>query len=277
MATPPVEMQSPPPQQAAGTSGLAVAGLVLAFVFAPVGLVLSLIALGQTGPGKRGGRGLAIAGSIISALSMALGIALIAAIAGGTSDAIDEVDSSLQELEQEVAEAAEAPPEPEPAAAEAEAEAEAEVEVEVEAAEPVEPEAEASDLIAIGSPATDGEFTFTVTRVERVGTTIGEDFLEETAQGEFVIVYVDVTNTGTEARTLSSSDQVLYDDQDRQFEASSAIFALPDADKAFLENINPGNTVTDAPLLFDVPPGAVLDRIELHDVFFSPGVLVSLR
>lgn len=263
MATPPVEMQSPPPpQQAAGTSGLAVAGLVLAFIFAPVGLVLSLIALGQTGPGKRGGRGLAIAGSIISALSMAIGIALIAAIAGGTSAAIDEVDSSLQELEQEVADAAEAPPEPEPAAAEA---------------EPAEAEAEASDLIAIGSPATDGEFTFTVTRVERPGTTIGEDFLEETAQGEFVIVYVTVTNTGNEARTFSSSGQILYDDQDRQFEPSSAIFALPDADKAFLENINPGNTVTDAPLLFDVPPGAVLDRIELHDVFFSPGVLVSLR
>lgn len=59
--------------------------------------------------------------------------------------------------------------------------------------------------------------------------------------------------------------------------SSSAVFSLPDADKAFLENINPGNTVTDAPLLYDVPPGTVLDRIELHDAFFSEGVDVSLR
>lgn len=129
----------------------------------------------------------------------------------------------------------------------------------------------------VGTPVTDGEFTFVVTGVERPGNTIGEDPFTETAQGEFVVVRVDVTNSGTEARTLSSSDQYLFDDQGRKFEASTAIFALEDADKTFLEEINPGNVVTGAPLLFDVPAGVVLDRIELHDVFYSPGVSVSLR
>ncbi len=148
-----------------------------------------------------------------------------------------------------------------------------------EAASPAEasPTPEPADVPGVGGPVTDGEFTFVVTGVERLGATIGEGPFSETAQGEFVIIRVDVTNSGTEARNLSSSDQYLYDDQGRKFEASTAIFALEDADKTFLEAINPGNTVTGAPLLFDVPAGVVLDRIELHDVFYSPGVSVSLR
>jgi hypothetical protein len=59
----------PPPQQ--GTSGLAIAGLILAFLVAPLGFILSLIAVFRTGSGRRKGRGLAITGIIISVLIMA--------------------------------------------------------------------------------------------------------------------------------------------------------------------------------------------------------------
>jgi hypothetical protein len=128
----------------------------------------------------------------------------------------------------------------------------------------------------IGSPVRDGKFEFVVTRVERPGNTIGESFTRQTAQGEFVIVYVNVTNIGDKAQTLSSSGQVLINDKGQKFEPSSAIFSLPNADKVFLENINPGNVVTDAPLLFDVAPGTVLSEIELHDSIFSGGVTVKL-
>ena len=79
-----------------------------------------------------------------------------------------------------------------------------------------------------------------------------------------------------EARTLDSSSQYLYDADGRKYETSSAIFTLPDYDKAFLQNINPGNTVTDAPLLYDVPDGFVPTSIELHDSPFSGGVTVAL-
>lgn len=129
----------------------------------------------------------------------------------------------------------------------------------------------------IGSKVRDGKFEFTVTGVERPGKTIGESFFEETAQGEFIIIRVDITNIGDEAQTLTSSSQVLYNDKGQKFEPSSAIFALEDSSKFFLETINPGNTVTGAPLLFDVAPGTVLDKIELHDSFFSGGVEVSLK
>jgi len=58
-----------PPRR--GTSGLAIAGLILAFLLAPIGFILSLIAVFKTGKGRSGGRGLAVAGVIVSALIIA--------------------------------------------------------------------------------------------------------------------------------------------------------------------------------------------------------------
>jgi hypothetical protein len=69
---------APAPQQ--GTNGLAVAGLILAFLIAPIGFILSLIALIQTGKRRQKGRGLAIAGVIVSVLAMASTITIIAVV-----------------------------------------------------------------------------------------------------------------------------------------------------------------------------------------------------
>lgn len=66
--------QPTPPEQQQGTSGLAVAGFILAIFVAPLGFILSLIAIFKTGPGRRKGRGLAIAGLIISVLLIATGV-----------------------------------------------------------------------------------------------------------------------------------------------------------------------------------------------------------
>jgi hypothetical protein len=65
-----------PPPAPEKTSGLAIAGLIFAFLIAPLGFVLSLIAIAKTGAGKAKGRGLAIAGTIISVLAM-IGWALL--------------------------------------------------------------------------------------------------------------------------------------------------------------------------------------------------------
>jgi hypothetical protein len=62
---------APPPPAQPGVSGLAIAGLILAFLVAPIGFILSLIAVFKTGAGRAKGRGLAIAGIIISVLIMA--------------------------------------------------------------------------------------------------------------------------------------------------------------------------------------------------------------
>ena len=73
---------APPPQQ--GTSGLAIAGLILAFLVAPVGFILSLIAVFKTGNGRSKGRGLAIAGIIVSVVIIGGVSALVAAAVNST-------------------------------------------------------------------------------------------------------------------------------------------------------------------------------------------------
>jgi hypothetical protein len=142
--------------------------------------------------------------------------------------------------------------------------------------EPTQAEPEPDVDAGIGDTVHDGQFDFVVTEVEPPVETVGEDIMAEDAQGQFIVVRVTVTNVGDEARTLDSSSQYLYDAEGRRYETSSAIFVLPDYDKTFLENVNPGNTVEDAPLLYDVSEGFVSASIELHDSPFSGGVTVAL-
>lgn len=128
----------------------------------------------------------------------------------------------------------------------------------------------------IGDPVRDGKFEFVVREVERKSS-VGKSFLKEKAQGEFVIVYVDVANIGDEPQTLDASSQVLLDEQGREFSTSDAIFSVKNADRVFLENINPGNKVAGAPLVFDVPVGTKVSAAELHDSPFSDGIEVKLN
>jgi hypothetical protein len=65
---------------AAGYNVLAIVGFILAFVFNIAGLVVSLIALSKIKKTGERGRGLAIAGVIISIASIIFGIIYIAVI-----------------------------------------------------------------------------------------------------------------------------------------------------------------------------------------------------
>jgi hypothetical protein len=74
----------PAPPQQRGFSGLAITGFILAFLIAPIGFILSLIAIFMTGAAKARGRGLAIAGLIISLIIMGGGIAIGVALSKST-------------------------------------------------------------------------------------------------------------------------------------------------------------------------------------------------
>ena len=79
--------QTPPPAPQQKTSGLAIAGLILAFLVAPVGFIISLIAVFKTGAGRAKGRGLAIAGVIVSLLI--IGGAITAGVLVANSTVLD--------------------------------------------------------------------------------------------------------------------------------------------------------------------------------------------
>ena len=69
------------PQPSGGTNGLAIASLVLAFFCSLAGLICGIVALNQIRERPQEGRGLAIAGIIISSLSIVGAIAYLAATA----------------------------------------------------------------------------------------------------------------------------------------------------------------------------------------------------
>jgi len=128
----------------------------------------------------------------------------------------------------------------------------------------------------IGETYRDGKFSFTVTKVKKGVRRVGNEYLGQTAQGQFVLVYVTVRNTGDRARTFDAGNQKLIDTSGREFQADSeAVIAMGEESKSFLEEINPGNGVNGI-LVFDVPRDVKIKSIELHDSMFSGGVTVPL-
>lgn len=127
----------------------------------------------------------------------------------------------------------------------------------------------------VGTAVRDGQFEFTVTKVEKGVASVGPDFLEEKAQGQFVLVHVTVKNVGTKPQTLVDSVQKLRDGQGREFTTDSTAAIVIKGNDVIFNEINPGNTVTGT-LVYDMPKDAKPASIELHDSMFSGGVTVAL-
>ena len=77
-------MYPPPPPQNRGTSVLAVIGFIFSFCGGPLGFILSLVAIFQTGRDRKKGRGLAVAGVVISLVMMAGSTAAYIALSNST-------------------------------------------------------------------------------------------------------------------------------------------------------------------------------------------------
>jgi hypothetical protein len=139
-----------------------------------------------------------------------------------------------------------------------------------------EKEEKKEKVAKIGDPVRDGKFEFTVTKVKCGVAKVGSDLINEKAQGQFCLVTVTVKNIGKEPQHFSDSNQKGYAADGTEFSTDSGagLLANEDANTIFNE-INPGNQVTGV-LVFDIPKGAKLAKLELHDSAFSGGVTVEL-
>ena len=137
--------------------------------------------------------------------------------------------------------------------------------------------APASSQPGLGDKVRDGKFQFVVTAVTYTRQA-GDSLLGVTAQGHFAVLHVTVTNIGTQTQTLDDSAQYVYDAAGRQFSASAEadIYLNKAGNAPFLQDINPGNSVTGL-IAFDMPRHDRPVKAELHDSMFSGGVTVSLR
>lgn len=133
------------------------------------------------------------------------------------------------------------------------------------------------DAAAAGSAVRDGKFEFVVGSVNKGQTTLGDNpYFQEKAQGQFVVVSVQVKNISDKPQSFTPSAQKIVDTQGRTFESDSAAqIALGGSDIPVWDNINPGNTAA-VKLVYDMPADAVPAALELHDSMFSGGAKVKL-
>ncbi|MEV6067427.1 DUF4352 domain-containing protein [Nocardia sp. NPDC052001] len=128
---------------------------------------------------------------------------------------------------------------------------------------------------AAGSEVRDGKFAFIVTSVDPAVAALGDnEILRKTAQGEYVVVHVDITNTGDKAQSYFGDNQKLIDDQGKQYSNDTA--AELAVNTSLTAEINPGNKLS-VSIPFDVPKGTIPAAIELHDSAFSGGARVALK
>jgi hypothetical protein len=135
--------------------------------------------------------------------------------------------------------------------------------------------ADSAKTAKVGTAVRDGQFEFTVTKVEKGVASVGADFLAEKAQGQFVLVHVTVKNIGAKPQTLIDSVQKVRDGEGREFTTDSTAAIVIKGNDVFFNEINPGNAVKGT-LVYDMPKGAKPASIELHDSMFSGGVTVTL-
>lgn len=134
-----------------------------------------------------------------------------------------------------------------------------------------------SQMASVGDKVRDGKFEFVVKSIKCGEKSVGGEYVNSKAQGQFCRVTLSIKNIGDEPQTLFSSDQYAYDTVEKKYSADdeATIYASNDGGSTWYEEINPGNTVK-GDILFDVPKTVKLKYLELHDSAFSNGVKVEL-
>ena len=111
-----------------------------------------------------------------------------------------------------------------------------------------------------GPQGTDAGLTFAVTGVETAPSVQSQDApVEQTAQGEYLIVHLTVLNSGDQPGTFVGTFQKL--------KAGGTTYSIDDVATAYLNGtvaqLNPGDT-SDLAIAFDVPPGTAPESLEAH-------------
>jgi hypothetical protein len=123
-----------------------------------------------------------------------------------------------------------------------------------------------------GPQASDGGLTFAITGVENAPTVKYQDApVEKQAQGEFLIVHMNVLNSGSGQGTFLATLQKL--------KAGGTTYSIDDEATAYLNgtwaDLEPSSSA-DLAIAFDVPPGTSGESLEVHGEPMSAGVDVPL-
>lgn len=87
---------------------------------------------------------------------------------------------------------------------------------------------------------------------------MGDEFLNETAQGIYLLLNVTIKNNGDDALSVSNDYFTLYKGKTKYTSGSTASLYASDNSGFFLEEVNPGNALT-SNVAFDIPQDVVSD------------------
>ena len=107
-------------------------------------------------------------------------------------------------------------------------------------------------------------------KAKEIGQDLMGTFFGVKANGIFLIVDVEVENTGKSAEYLIDSFLKLIDEQDREFSPNSvsAFYLKPEGSALLFEQINPG-IKKKGKIVFDVPEDLKIAKIRIADNIFS--------
>ncbi len=208
---------------------------VIGWILVALALIFGIVGLVKISKDKHlNGKGLSIAGIILGALGL---IIAIGAMSGSTSD-VSPIKEAAP-VEEVVLPVAETPKVVEPT------------------------------TFKIGDKIVAGDFTWKITGMDKqseIGENIYGTFMGEKADGEFLILSVEVENTGNEAKYLMDSFVKLVDDKSREFSADTmaAIYIKPQGSALMFEVINPG-IIKKGKIVFDVPKNLNLVNLRILD------------
>jgi hypothetical protein len=119
----------------------------------------------------------------------------------------------------------------------------------------------------IGQPVRDQTLEFTVRSVHCGQTSVGSSPVKPTPAGQFCVVTLSVRNV--------SSAQETYADQNQKALSPQGTAYFDAFGGPLFEQLKPGERL-DTMLVFDVPIGVRIDRVQLRDSAFTDGVEVRV-
>lgn len=135
-------------------------------------------------------------------------------------------------------------------------------------------------LPGLGTPVRDGQFEFVASKMTCGIKQVGDEFLNEKAQGQFCILDVTAKNIGDQPQTFFTDNQDAFSGSTKySSNSSAAIYHATEKgldSSNWIKEINPGNQLK-AAVVFDVPADKTIDKVKLHDSAFSGGVEISVR
>jgi hypothetical protein len=128
----------------------------------------------------------------------------------------------------------------------------------------------------LNEPVQDDMFEFVVASMTCGRASISRDYQSRSAHGQFCLMELTIRNTGSRVQTFVDSFQraIGPDGESYQTDTAAGLLANGAGASPFVQ-VKPGNQVTST-IVFDIPAGASITTVELHENPVSHGATVQV-